>query len=91
MNCKNFDGVTETVFQCVKAKSRQEHDTVYDPPDADQGTATTNVPVVGTIELTFDRNPSTNVILYCIVKKPFIVSNDQIFNGIADTISACKG
>ena len=88
-DCKVFNGVTEVVFNCVKKTSAEQHDTVYDPPDGNKGTATTKVPVVGTIVVSFDLDPETNAITYCIVKKPFLVSASQVFDGIGDTINSC--
>lgn len=89
-DCKTFVGVTQAVFDCVKETSLHEHKTVYDPPNAYKGTATTKIPWIGTVVLSFDLNISTGTIQYCIVSKPEIVPANSIFNGIADTITSCQ-
>ena len=90
-DCQTFNGVTADIFACVKKESASEHGTVYDPPDANSGTATTSVPIVGKIVVSFDLDPSTNAITYCIVSKPGIVTEGEVFNGISETIAKCGG
>jgi hypothetical protein len=89
-DCRTFNGVTPAIFACVKEKSLQEHGTVYDPLTGNKGTATTVVPAIGTIVVSFDFDPGDATITYCIVSKPWIVSASQIFDGIGDTINACR-
>jgi|HubBroStandDraft_1064217.scaffolds.fasta_scaffold225079_1 hypothetical protein len=89
-DCRTFNGVTQAIFDCVKKKSLAEHGTVYDPATGNKGKATTNVPVVGTIVVSFDLDPSAESITYCIISKPWIVSASQIFDGIGETINACR-
>ncbi len=86
---RTFGGVNTAVWQCVKSTSLQEHGTKYVPADADQGTATTDT-VVGTVELSFDYNAQKDSVSYKIIKKPFIVSDNQIWNGIQETIDHCS-
>jgi hypothetical protein len=88
-DCQTFDGVTPAVFACVKQQSAQQHGTVYAPPDASTGTATTDTPV-GTVVVSFDLDTATVAITYCIVKKPFLVTESEIWNGIQSTINACQ-
>jgi hypothetical protein len=85
---KTWNGVTESIFDCVKAESEREHGTKYDPPNGDQGTATTSTPV-GDVVLRFDLQPS-GALTYTILKKPFLVSESQIWDGIADGLNACR-
>lgn len=87
---RSFGGVTETIWQCVKSTSEKEHGTKYEPPDADQGTATTNTPV-GQVVTGFDFVAAKDTVTYTIQKKPFLVSDDQIWNGIQETIDHCSG
>jgi len=89
-DCRTFHGVDQAIFACVKQKSLEEHGTVYDPATGNKGKATTNVPVVGTIVVSFDFDPSAESITYCIISKPWIVSASQIFDGIGDTINSCR-
>lgn len=84
---KSWNGVTNQIFSCVKQKSEKDHGTVYDPPDADSGKATTDTPV-GNVVLGFNLADST--LTYTIEHKPFIVSDSQIWDGINDTINACR-
>jgi len=87
--CKLFAGVTPATWECVKATSLKDHGTVYAPAGAAKGTATTST-VVGTVELSFDYDATKDTVNYCIIKKPFLVSADQIWNGIQDTIHGCS-
>lgn len=87
---RSFGGVTQAVWECVKTTSYQQHGTNYVPPDGNQGAATTNTPI-GDVVLNFDYAPTKDTITYTIVKKPFLVSDDQIWNGIQETIDGCQG
>lgn len=87
--CQTFNNVDQALFDCVKKSSASEHGTVYDPPDADKGTATTKT-IVGKVVLSFDLDTTAQTIKYCIVSKPFVVSSSQIFDGIKDSIDACR-
>lgn len=89
-DCRTFNGVTQAIFICVKQTSGREHGTVYDPENGNKGTATTKVPAIGTIVLSFDLVPSSESITYCIISKPWIVSASQIFDGIGETINSCR-
>jgi hypothetical protein len=87
---KTFNNVGQGIWNCVKTTSNKEHGTDYEPPDANQGTATTNTPV-GAIVLGFNFDPSRQTVAYTIQKKPFVVSTDQIWNGIQGSINSCSG
>jgi len=85
---KTWNGVTESIFDCVKATSNSQHGTVYNPSDGDQGTATTSTPV-GDVVLSF--NLANGSLTYTIQKKPLIVSDSQIWDGISETLNTCRG
>lgn len=87
---RNFGGVKQAVWECVKKTSYEQHGTKYVPADGNQGTATTSTPV-GEVVLNFDYDLAKETITYTIVKKPFLVSDDQIWNGIQETIDGCQG
>jgi hypothetical protein len=89
MASKTFPGVTDEIWACVKSSSAKDNGTVYDPPDANQGTATTKT-IVGTVVLKFDFEPADTSVTYEIVSKPFIVTADEIWNGIQSNINSCK-
>ncbi len=86
---KSFNGVSTSVWECVKTTSLKEHGTIYSPPGANKGTATTNT-FVGDVVLNFDFNPTKESVTYVIVKKPFLASQNQIWDGIQDAINGCK-
>ncbi|MFQ6026305.1 MAG: hypothetical protein ACE5Q6_02190 [Dehalococcoidia bacterium] len=87
---RTFGGITGGVWSCVKTTSEQEHGTVYAPPGANQGTATTNT-IVGEVILSFDFDPAKESVAYSITKKPFLASDNQIWDGIQETIDHCNG
>ena len=88
---RSFGGVTQAIWECVKTTSYQQHGTKYVPPDGNQGTATTSIPAIGDLVLNFDYDPMKDTVTYTIVKKPFIVSENQIWSGTQDTIDGCQG
>ena len=87
---KVFHGVTPAIFECVKAKSEQEHGTKYVPRDADKGTATTKTTTYN-VELAFEFNPSSEDLTYTLIKKSFIVPIAEVWRGIEKTIKSCRG
>jgi hypothetical protein len=89
-DCRTFNGVTPAVFACVKQSSFKDNGTVYDPASGNKGNATTRISV-GTVVMSFDFNADAGSITYRVVTKPWIVTYREIFNGIANTISACQG
>jgi hypothetical protein len=85
---KTFNGVTAAIWERVKSASEREHGTVY--TEGDSGTATTNTPV-GKIILEFKLDTAAQSVTYTIVKKPpFVVSTEQIWNGIQEAIQSCR-
>jgi hypothetical protein len=86
---KSFDGVTPAVWQCVKTTSLREHGTIYEPDGSPQGTATTRTPV-GEVVLRYDYSEEDTTVTYTIEKKPFIVSDDTIWDGIKGTLKGCS-
>jgi hypothetical protein len=86
-NTRSYDNVTEAIFGCIKATSKREHGTTYDPPNGDSGTATTDT-FVGKVVLGFDL--SSGKLTYTIKEKPGIVTEDEIWNGTDDTVSGCR-
>ena len=90
MDCKSWNGVTQSIFDCVKASGQREHGTVYDPSTGNTGTATTDVSGIGTVVLTFSFDPLASSLTYCVKSKPWIVPVSAIFSGIGDTIDACR-
>lgn len=87
---QTFEGVTQAVFDCVKAASAKEHGTIYDPTDGPRGTATTDT-VVGTVKLGFTFDAAAGTITYTIEKKPFLAPEREIWAGISNTIAQCGG
>lgn len=86
---RTWDGVTPEIFACVKTASAHDHGTQYEPSGADKGTATTQVRFIGTIVLAFERTTS-GAITYTIQKKPGLVTESQIWDGIDSAISHCR-
>ena len=84
-----FDNVTEAIFQCLKQTSAEKLGTVYVPPEACQGTATTQT-IVGEIVMRFDLDQPNNRLTYEIQKKPVMVSAKQIWENIEAAINACS-
>jgi hypothetical protein len=86
---KVYHGVTSTIFDCVKVTSEKAHGTIYSPPNANSGTATTTDP--GKIVLTFSFVPADMTLSYTLVEKPWWIPESAIWGGIEETINGCRG
>jgi len=91
---KTFYGITPAIWQCVKTTGTKEYATVFAPPEADSGTATTVVKTLGitfTIILKFDYDAAKEQVTYVIKDRPsFVVGDNDVWNGIQKTIDGCK-
>ncbi|HEX4462038.1 MAG TPA: hypothetical protein VIA18_28870 [Polyangia bacterium] len=88
MSSKSYDGVTQAVWECVKANSIAQNNAVYDPPDGDAGTVT--IPTaVGTVVLDYALDPTASTVTYTIKSKPFLVPESAMWSGIGDSIDGC--
>ncbi|HXR80041.1 MAG TPA: hypothetical protein VN763_03940 [Saprospiraceae bacterium] len=91
---KTFTGITPAIWKCVKSSSTKEYGTVFAPPEASTGTATTVVKSLGitfTVILKFDYNAAKEQVTYVIKDRPlFVVGDNDIWNGIQKTIDGCK-
>ena len=85
---KTYNNVTQAIWDCVKTTSAKENGTTY--TGADQGTATTST-IVGQVVLSNLFTPSARTLWYRIDKKPFVVSDSQIWSGVEQTLQACGG
>lgn len=84
-----YNNISSTIWECVKATSYSEHGTIYQPAGAPSGTATTDTPI-GQVVLSFNYESTKESVSYTIQKKPFIVGDSTIWNGIEETIEHCS-
>lgn len=88
---KTFDKVTQSQWTCVQNTSAREHGTVYIPSaPSNQGKAVTKITFIGEVDTTYDYDPAQQTVTYTITKKPGIVSDDQIWNGISQSLQGCS-
>ena len=89
---RTFSDMNQALFDATKKASQQAHKTTYDPPSGSKGTATTHIPLLGDVVVSFDFNPDASSITYTIVTLPKsgIPSANQVFDGIDSTIRACR-
>lgn len=87
---RTYTDVTQAIFDCVKTKSKTDHGTVYDPPNGNTGTATTQT-TVGEVKLSFDLDLSAKTLKYVILEEPGAVFNFEIWDGICGAIKFCGG
>ena len=89
---RSFAGVDDEIWDCLRSSTTQEHGTVYtfDAADPTAGTATTKISVIGDIVLRFRFDPARATITYTIQQKPLIVRDDQIWDGIQESIDHCR-
>jgi hypothetical protein len=86
---RTFENVTAEIFACIKETTWSKHGAIYEPANALSGTVKTTVPLVGTVVLGFEFDPDAETIIYSIVKKPFVVAEHYIWDGIQETIDTC--
>jgi hypothetical protein len=89
MSTKTYSDVTQAVWDCMKASSIKDRNTAYDPPDANQGTATTDT-AVGTVVLEFSFDPAAATVEYTIKSKPILVLESEVWNGIQNSVASCS-
>jgi hypothetical protein len=87
---RTFDGVSSEIWNCLKDDSKRKHDTVYDPPDGDSGTATTST-IIGKLELIYSFDREQNKVTFTIESKPVLVPAGRIWDGIQEAIDKCAG
>ena len=87
MATKIFHGIEQATWFRIKAASKQEHGTVH--ADGSRGLATTMTPL-GPIIVDFTFDAETQEVSYTIVRKPFLVGENQIWDGIEKTIAECN-
>jgi len=90
MSEKTFENVSAEVFDRMKTKSAETRGTIYDPPDGNQGTATTKISFIGTIGLGFEFDPEAETVTYRILEKPDLIPEPTIWSGIEEGIQACR-
>ncbi len=86
---RTFENVTAEIFACIKETTWVKHAAIYEPANALAGTVRTAVPLVGTVVLAFEFDPEAETLTYSIVKKPFVVAEHYIWDGIQETIDGC--
>lgn len=88
-DCKLFSSIDEAMLTCIKETSQTKHGTVFDPPVGNKGTATTDT-TVGKVVVSFVLDTSSQVLQFCIISKPWIISASQVFDSLAGVISECQ-
>jgi len=86
---RTFEGVTSVTFEAVKKASQREHGTTYRPPGADQGQAVTGT-AVGELVLDYQFDAAHDRLSYTISRKPGVVPESAVWNGIQSTIDKCR-
>ncbi|MEA5550949.1 hypothetical protein VB713_08155 [Anabaena cylindrica UHCC 0172] len=85
---KTFSGITEAIFECMKAKSDAEDGTIHTP--GNQGTVTINT-IIGQIVLEFNLDTSQQTLDYKIIKKPFVAPDNRVWDNVERLIKRCQG
>lgn len=85
---RTFTDVSVEAWERIKAVGRDQYGTVFDPPAALEGTATTATPV-GTVVIAYAFAPASRRLSYTIERKPFLVPASLIWDGIERTVEEC--
>jgi len=86
---KSFTGISETIWNCIRANSQADNRTRYEPADANEGQAITTT-AVGEVILHFTFEPAQATLTYSIQEKPFLVTEERIWESIAQRIEQCS-
>lgn len=86
---RTFDGVSEEVWERVKAIARIRFGTTFDPEASASGTATTTT-AIGEVVMDFALDPEAEQITYVLRRKPLLILSGQIWSGLAETIAQCR-
>ena len=88
---RSFAGVDQEVWDCLRSTTEKEHGTVYafDAGDPTAGAATTKVALIGDIVLRFNFDAARATLTYSIQQKPLIVRDNQIWDGIQESVDHC--
>ena len=87
--CKTFLDVTPEIAECARQTSELDYDLVFEPAGEDNGTVITET-LIGKVVLDYDYDTTAETMHYCIVGKPWIVTTNQVFDGIEDTFEGCR-
>ena len=82
-----FYGVEQATWLRIKAASKQEHGTIH--ADGSHGSAITKT-LLGPIVVDFMFDAGQKTISYTIVKRPLLLAEGQIWDGIEKTIAKCN-
>ena len=88
-NSKVYHGITQAVFDCVRATSIKQHGTVYTPPNSNSGKTSTSG-TGWTVDMTFNFDPGSGALSYTITHKTWIVPESAIWSGLDATINGCQ-
>lgn len=86
---RTFEGVSPGAWQRMREAGCRDHGTVFDPPEASRGRATTPTPV-GSVVLDYEFDAESERITYTIVRKPMLAASALIWGGIASTLERCR-
>lgn len=86
---KTFHDVSPRAWERMQDIGRVQHGTVFETVDGLTGTATTNSPV-GTIVLAYAFDPDIQTVTYTIQRKPMLIGEFLIWNGIDATLGHCR-
>ena len=86
---RTFGGVTPAIFECIKTTSEAANGTIYEPRNADRGTATTTS-AIWAVVLDYVFDLAAGEIAYTLVHKTWIVPLSPVWQGIEDYIAGCS-
>ena len=86
---RTFHNVTRAVYECTKDIGEARHNTVYEPRDADYGTATTSS-FFWKLVVYYRFDPQTGDLYHEILQRSWIIPVDRVWAGIGDQITECE-
>ena len=85
---RTFHNVSREVYECTKDVGEARHATIYEPRDADYGTATTSS-FFWKLVVYYRFDPATGDLYHEILQRSWIIPLDSVWAGIGDQIEEC--
>ncbi len=85
---RTFHNVTRAIYECTKDIGEARHNTIYEPRDGDDGTATTSS-FFWKLVVYYRFDPATGDLYHEIRERSWIIPVDRVWAGIGDQIAEC--
>ena len=86
---RTYSEVTVEILTRMKEFGRAQYGIVYDPPEGQVSTATSQTPL-GECIIEFAHDAATAELTLTLVKKPWLLPEGLLWNGFSETLERCR-